>query len=133
MCLELRVAIYAPAPSTGHEHWALFIDDGPKSTIFQVEGTHPNSLLRVSTGRPEANSFRCFRKSLYLGESCRDDVKRMYDVMSKVLVNNEDRGWNSQDYILEMMEELVEGWLLDDSPEYYSARKELMARRALTA
>lgn len=130
MCLQLRVAIYGPAPYANHEHWALFIDNGPKSIIFQVEGSHPNSLLRVSTGRPEVNSFRHFRESLYVGESCMDDVGSMYEAMSKVLVDNETRGWDSREYVLEMMEELVEGWFLDDSPEYYRARKELMARRA---
>ncbi|KAJ5179935.1 hypothetical protein N7492_003145 [Penicillium capsulatum] len=137
MSLQLLVAIYKrdryatyPVPYAYYEHFALYIDDGPKSIVFELDGCPPHSIRpSMSIRRPEHNCFRRYLENRYVGEICMDDIGKIRELISNVRVKSRPKGRDCQNYVLDMMNALVEGGVLEDTPDFYSVVEELIARR----
>lgn len=127
-CLELYVAFYVPSEGN-YQHWALFLDDGAKSIIWEVEGQHPNFERVERIGNPEVSPGRRFRECIYVGDLLTDDLPDIRRVIQNVLVDNETFEWDCQEYVLDILEALVDEFILEDTATYAEVHDILITRR----
>ncbi|KAJ9195208.1 hypothetical protein DTO164E3_6969 [Paecilomyces variotii] len=130
---SLYIAFYND-PDSIYKHWALFID-GPTNadkTILNIMGssTRYRFEMRTSNPRQEQNLLELF----YL---CDIDTSRISAIKhiaeNEVVIHNEYPGYNCQDYVLEVLEELESRGIVDGDGDgdggYVQKKKELMRRQ----
>lgn len=98
------------------EHWALYLQEATKDTIFEVIGSHPNFERNVLNNvRPE-DSGR-FRRNILVATIHETDVPQLMKIMEEQLVDNETTEWNCQDYVIEAVDKLAEECVIDPDDE----------------
>lgn len=108
--------MYQPADGN-YEHWALYLQNLPKHTIYEVLG-HPldfktNVLLK------EPSATKRHKRSIFLYDLCTDDIPAFEHVLSTVKPVNSTRTWNCQYYVLDVLEALEEKGVIDKEDEAY--------------
>jgi hypothetical protein len=78
----------------------------------------------------EPETSGSFTGKLFVGTISDSDIQRVKDTAKSVPVDNETVEWDCQDYVLEMLDQLQEDYVLDEEDEdYQEARKELRSKR----
>ncbi|RMZ82159.1 hypothetical protein DV738_g1922, partial [Chaetothyriales sp. CBS 135597] len=108
---KLNVVMYKPRQGN-YDHWALHLEDGHSNIIYEVVGQHPNFEKHSVKARPQ-NSIN-FKHSFQVGEINADDIPSFTDEVSKAKVDNTTVHWNCQDYVIEIVEKLVEECIIDE-------------------
>ncbi|KAJ5929200.1 hypothetical protein N7454_007048 [Penicillium verhagenii] len=95
------------------KHWGLFIDDKNQTdkTVLQVKGS--DGSFRYEAETKDARNSPDLIQLIYL---CNVDLPKANSIKSiagRVEVHNDISGWNCQDYVLDLMDELEEKGVLD--------------------
>ncbi|PWY87217.1 hypothetical protein BO94DRAFT_535325 [Aspergillus sclerotioniger CBS 115572] len=90
----LYVAFYRPREGN-YQHWALYINDGNDSIIFEVTGCHPDFKPHVIDARPQ--SSKSYLGSLELATLRDDDIEYIKEAAKEVKVDIETVEWDCQD------------------------------------
>ncbi|CAG8027837.1 unnamed protein product [Penicillium salamii] len=113
-------------------HWALQIENGEESIVFEVEGEHPQFVRKVLEIKAEESGS--FLGKEYVGVISKPDIQRVKDVASTIHVDNETVEWDCQDYVLEILDKLEEDYILDENDgDYRDARAILKDKRGSMA
>lgn len=127
MSPHLYVVFYRPRYGN-YQHWALQLENDEDSIIFEVVGQHPVFERNVSGIKPEKSLN--FIKKLYVGVISEGDIPTVKSAVESVPVDNETTEWDCQDYVLEILDQLQDEYILDeDDEDYQEARKELRSKR----
>lgn len=108
---RLNVVMYRPRHGN-YEHWALYLDNGGEHTIYEVIDEHPRFKKNIVKGRPQ-NSNRYLR-SYQVGTIGADDISAFRSEVQKAKVDNATVHWNCQDYVVELVEALVNECIIDE-------------------
>lgn len=124
---KLYVVFYRPRHGNYH-HWALYVEHQDVKMIFEVTGEHPNFKRNVLQARPEQS--KNFLGKEYVGIIQKEDIEKIKTVASTIHVDNETVQWDCQDYVLEILDQLEEDYILEENDEdYREARSILKAKR----
>ena len=121
---NLSVAMYKPAEGN-HLHWALYLEDASRHSIYEVLGEHPHFKPNVITGKKPNHTVR-HQRSIFLYEINSTDLLGFEEVIARVKPQNDVVHWNCQDYVIEVLEYLEEECIIDGEDESYAkAKKEV--------
>ncbi|KAJ9214762.1 hypothetical protein DTO166G4_3594 [Paecilomyces variotii] len=128
---RLYIAFYND-PDSVYKHWALFID-GPThtdKTILNIMGssTRYRFEMRTSNPRQEQNLLELF----YLCDVDTSRTNTIKHIAENAVIHNEYPGYNCQDYVLDVLEELESRGIVDGDGDWdggYVRRKEELVRR----
>lgn len=128
MSARLFVAFYLPRYGN-FQHWALYVQNGPEHLIIEVVGEHPEFERNIMTENPEQSDT--FLHKVFVAVMVPSDIPRVKKAAQDVRVDNETVEWDCQDYVLEILDNLAENFVLDeDDEEYIEARGILKEKRA---
>ncbi|KAK2792122.1 hypothetical protein FQN51_001917 [Onygenales sp. PD_10] len=120
---------------TAFKHWALFLD-----TPTPNPHSAPKLLLNALGSSESAHGFRyecvvvtpannprnnpALHQLVYLCEVGVGDVERVREVAGSVRIRNDVRGWNCQDFVLEVLGGLEGVGVIEGGEGGYMGRKE---------
>ncbi|KAJ5689001.1 hypothetical protein N7462_003393 [Penicillium macrosclerotiorum] len=120
---RLYVAFYRPWEGN-YTNWALYIDDENESIIFEVLGQHPYFKRNVRFTRPEYSAD--FLGKEYVGVIRRSDIPYIWNIAASVYVDNETVEWDCQDYVLDILDRLVDEFILNEWDEDYREARHIL-------
>jgi len=124
---QLWVAFYRPRYGN-YQHWALYLQDGNDHTLYEVTGSHPNFQKNQVKAKPQSSSS--YRNKLFVASLSKSDISLVAKAARDVKVDNSTTEWDSQEYVIDIIESLKDELVLDeDDEDYKKARKELRKRR----
>lgn len=127
MVPKLYVALYQPRYGN-YQHWALYIENGEEHLVFEVIGQHGTFERNMIVADPKRS--RSFRRLVFVAVLDQEDIERVKTATENVSVDNETVEWDCQDYVLEVLDNLEEEFVLDENDEdYIDARKFLREKR----
>ncbi|KAJ5105242.1 hypothetical protein NUU61_002589 [Penicillium alfredii] len=109
-----------------YKHWAVFIDGINDKALLHVKGS--DGRFRYE---PETRDARRSKSLVELVHLCNVDVAKISEIKAvagQVIVRNESRGWNCQDYVLELLEALEEKGLVGGDVHYFEQKAYLEAQ-----
>lgn len=110
------------------QHWALYLDSGTEHIVFEVSGEHPSFERNVVAVHPETDPT--YLGKLFVGLINHNDIAAVKDIVRETIVDNENVEWDCQEYVLDILERLQDGFYLDpDDEEYRDAKTELKGKR----
>lgn len=112
-------------PTEGnYEHWALYLENGSETKIYEVVGETPNFTKNVLDSRPTATNRH--KRSVLMATLNASDLPTFRQAIDNASPDNSTALWNCQDYVMEILENLEEECVLDDEDEdYVKAKKEV--------
>ncbi|OQE20147.1 hypothetical protein PENFLA_c017G09337 [Penicillium flavigenum] len=113
---KLFVVFYRPRYGN-FLHWALHIEKGEEHHIIEVDGEHPQFKRNTFMENPKKSST--FLRQFFIAVLGEDDIERVKSAAQSVPVDNETVEWDCQDYVLEILDELQEDFVLDKDDEDY--------------
>ncbi|KAL1860819.1 hypothetical protein Plec18170_001331 [Paecilomyces lecythidis] len=124
----LYVAFYND-PDSVYKHWALFID-GPTDadkTILNIMGSSSRYRfeMRTSNARQEQNLLGLF----YLCDVDISQMSAIKNLAEAAIIHNEYPGYNCQDYVLELLDEMESKEIIDIEETGYVQRKDELRKR----
>ncbi|PKX97317.1 uncharacterized protein P174DRAFT_501913 [Aspergillus novofumigatus IBT 16806] len=125
-----EVKVYVAISDDGgvYKHWALFIDEpGADETWLNARGS--DGRFRYETEKRDVRRDESPVELVYL---CDVDVAKanmIRDVARKIPVHNEISGWNCQDYVLDLLDELEERKVIDSEDEVYRRQRTYIAEK----
>lgn len=128
MSARLFVVFYLPRYGN-FQHWALYVQNGQEHLIIEVVGEHPEFERNIMTENPEQSDT--FLHKVFVAVLVQADIPRVKKAAQEVRVDNETVEWDCQDYVLEILDNLVDNFVLnEDDEEYVEARGILKEKRA---
>ncbi|PGH28642.1 hypothetical protein GX50_08619 [[Emmonsia] crescens] len=118
----LNVAIYND--SGIYKHWLFFID-GPTEAekfIFQAMGT--SGRYRFEMENLDAHKLLNLSEMVHLCDVHTSEISAITDVAKAAVIHNEYPGYNCQDYVLELLDDLEEKNIIDGNNANYKKSKE---------
>lgn len=125
--MGIYVAIFNEGVNQGiYKHWAIFID-GPTKTILNALGSSTRYYFDMSTTDPR-------------GSEDLIDLIHMWDVPVSAMesirmaaenapIHNEYPGYNCQDYVLELLDDLEGKGIIDGKDVGYKEKKAELSKR----
>ena len=110
-----------------HLHWALYLEDGSRRSIYEVLGEHPHFKANIITGKTPEHSVR-HQRSIFVYEINSPDLPAFEESVSSVKQQNDVVHWNCQDYVMEVLEHLEEECIIDGEDKVYIKAKEEVKR-----
>lgn len=108
---KLYVVMYRPRWGN-YEHWALYLDNDDEHTIYEVIDEHPRFKKNEGKGRPQHSNR--YLRSYQVGTINTDDISTFRSEVAKAKVDNATVHWNCQDYVVELVEQLVTECIIDE-------------------
>ncbi|MCJ1422919.1 hypothetical protein MMC29_000799 [Sticta canariensis] len=120
---SLSVAMYQSEHGV-YEHWALHLQNNTTDTIYEVVGELPNFQTHVLLKSPSATKRH--KRSVFLCNINETDMALFENVLATLAPANSPEGWNCQNYVLDVIDELEEKGVIENSNEaYIEAKKQL--------
>ncbi|KAK2785453.1 hypothetical protein FQN52_008663 [Onygenales sp. PD_12] len=108
---SVYVAIYQPNNQTlGTYHWALCLEIGEETTIFQIIG-EPNKFTYSEISAKPDDSIRHI-ENLDIGSI--DDVDHFREVVRTQRIDNDMYHWGCQQWVIDVLESLHEEGVIGD-------------------
>lgn len=126
MAPKLYVVFYLPRYGN-YQHWALYIENGKQHLIFEVVGQHPTFKRNIVIADPKRS--KSFLQQLFVAVIHDSDIETVEIAAQSVPVDNETVEWDCQDYVLEVLDKLVEEFVLDANDEEYIDAREILKER----
>ncbi|KAI2844078.1 hypothetical protein CBS147321_7948 [Aspergillus niger] len=117
----LHVAIYNDGGI--YKHWSLFIDGptDPEKTILHIMGS--STRYRFEMRNSNARNSTTLLELVYLCHVDNSKISAIKDAAQEITIHNEAPGYNCQDYILELLDELEEKKIIDRSNASYKRNR----------
>lgn len=120
---SLYVAMYQSEHGV-YEHWALYLQNNTTDTVYEVVGELPNFKTNVLLKSPSATKRH--KRSVFLCDINETDIALFETVLATLIPANSPEGWNCQNYVLDVIEELEEKKVINKGDEaYIEAKKQL--------
>ncbi|BCS00209.1 uncharacterized protein AKAW2_50550A [Aspergillus luchuensis] len=118
---ELSVAIYKDEGI--YKHWSLFIDGptDPEKIILHIMGS--STRYRFEMRNSNARYSATLIELVYLCHVDNSKINAIKDAAQKMTIPNEHPGYNCQDYILELLDQLEEEKIIDRSNASYKRNR----------
>ncbi|KAF4220309.1 hypothetical protein CNMCM8980_007814 [Aspergillus fumigatiaffinis] len=123
-----KIKVYVAISDDGgvYKHWALFIDQAEaEATLLNVRGS--DGRFRYETEKRDVRYDESLVELVYL---CDVDVAKantIRNIARTIPVHNEISGWNCQDYVLDLLDELEERKVIDGEDELYRMQRTYVA------
>ncbi|EAW17756.1 uncharacterized protein NFIA_076890 [Aspergillus fischeri NRRL 181] len=122
------IKVYVAISDDGgvYKHWALFIDE-PEADEILLNARGSDGGFRYETERRDVRHDESLVELVYL---CDVDVAKantIRDIARTIPVHNEISGWNCQDYVLDLLDELEERKVMDSEDEVYRRQRTYIA------
>ncbi|KAB8212860.1 hypothetical protein BDV33DRAFT_186010 [Aspergillus novoparasiticus] len=117
----LHVAIYDDGGV--YKHWSLFLD-GPtdlEKIILHIMGS--STRYRFEMRNSNARNSSSLLELVYLCHVDNSKINDIKDAAQKMTIHNEAPGYNCQDYILELLDELEEKNIVDRRNQSYKSNR----------
>ena len=126
--MSSTVSIYVAIHDDGgvYKHWGIFIDEPQEAEKLLLHVKGSDGRFRYEPEMKDARRSRSLVELVYL---CDVDVAKtssIKTVASKVPVHNEIRGWNCQDYVLDLLDALEDGAIVNNQDAGYKKQKNLV-------
>jgi hypothetical protein len=126
--MSSKVSIYAAISiSDGvYKHWGVFID-APKEEdkiLLQVTGSDGRFRYELETRDVRKSEKLVELFPLYDVDLAK--INSIKSIASQVTVHNEIRGWNCQDYVLDLLEALEKEAIVNNTDASYKKQKSLL-------
>lgn len=119
---NLYVAMYHPKTGN-HENWALYLEDD-EDTVYEVIGEFPKLKLKITFAKPVSTVRH--KRNIFVYEINSIDISEFENVISAVKSDCFSSYWNSQDYVIEVLERLeAEGVINEDDKKYIRAKTQI--------
>ncbi|KAJ5960597.1 uncharacterized protein N7479_007747 [Penicillium vulpinum] len=123
-----KVSIYvAISVSDGvYKHWGVFID-APREedkVLLQVAGS--DGRFRYELETTDVRQSERLVELLPLYDVDATQINSIKTVASQVAVHNEIRGWNCQDYVLDLLEALENEAIMNSKDAGYKKQRDLL-------
>ncbi|PYH93123.1 hypothetical protein BO71DRAFT_328336, partial [Aspergillus ellipticus CBS 707.79] len=123
----LSVAIYHPRYGN-FQHWALYLHSDSEDLLFEVGGEHPSFQKVVSRAIPSENPT--FIRSVFVGQIGHPDIPTVKNIVDATALDNKTLEWDSQDYVLDILEGCEQEAVLDnEDADYVEALEILRSKR----
>ena len=117
----LYVAIYDDEGV--YKHWGLFIS-GPTDadlTILQIMGSSTNYRFEMGTSDPRKSDT--LSELIYLYDVPLSKITAIKEAAKTAPIHNEAKGYNCQDYVLDLLEDLERKGIIDGDDMNYRKQK----------
>lgn len=124
---RLCVAIYDDGGV--YKHWSLFID-GPtdaEQTIVHIMGSSTN--YRFDKRESNARKSAALSELIYLCDVPNSKTTMIIEVAEKAPIHNEFPGYNCQDYVLDLLDDLEGRRIINGNDSNYKNQKEVVKVR----
>lgn len=126
--MSSTVSIYVAIYNDGgvYKHWGLFIDEPQEADKMLLHVKGSDGRFRYE---PEARDARRSASLVELVYLCGVNVTKISAIKSaasKVIVHNEVRGWNCQDYVLDLLDALEKEAIVSNQDAGYRNQKILV-------
>ncbi|KAJ5163765.1 uncharacterized protein N7500_005595 [Penicillium coprophilum] len=126
--MSSTVSIYAAISTSDgvYKHWGIFIDAPRKDdkVLLQVAGSDGRFRYELETTDVRQSEKLVELLPLYDVDVAKIDS--IESVASQVTVHNEIRGWNCQDYVLDLLEALEKEGIVNSKDASYKKQKSLL-------
>lgn len=125
------VSLYVAIHDDGgiYKHWSLFID-GPSAsdkTIFQAMGS--SGRYRFETENSNPRLWETLAELFYVCDVDESDTIAVKNTAKQVPIRDESPSWNCQDYVLDLLDALEEGRVIEGEDAGYQRRKSDLRRK----
>jgi hypothetical protein len=124
--MSSTVSIYvAISISDGvYKHWGVFIDvPGEEDKIFlQVAGS--DGRFRYEMETTDVRQSERLVELIHIYDVDVAKINSIKTIAGQVTVHNEIRGWNCQDYVLDLLEALEQEAIVDSKDGVYQTQKD---------
>jgi hypothetical protein len=123
-----KIKVYVAISDDGgvYKHWALFIHQAEaEATLLNVRGS--DGRFRYETEKRDVRYDESLVELVYL---CDVDVAKantIRNIARTIPVHNDISGWNCQDYVLDLLDELEERKVIDGEDELYRMQRTYVA------
>jgi hypothetical protein len=109
-----------------YKHWGVFIDAPQEKdkTFLQVAGSDGRFRYELETRDVQRSERLVELLPLYDVDVA--EINPIKTVASQITVHNEIRGWNCQDYVLDLLEALENEAIVNSKDERYKKQKDLL-------
>lgn len=123
------IQVYVAISNDGgvYNHWALFIDQPEAETLLNVRGS--DGHFRYETEKRDVRHDESLVELVYLCVVNDARAKTIRNIARAIPVHNEISGWNCQDYVLDLLDELEERKVIDGEDEVYRLQRTYLAGR----
>ncbi|KGO70380.1 hypothetical protein PITC_014930 [Penicillium italicum] len=129
MSSTVSICVAISASEGVYKHWGVFID-APREedkVFLQVAGSDGRFRYELET-RDVRQSERLV-ELLPLYDVNVAEINSIKTVASQVTIHNEIRGWNCQDYVLDLLEALEKEAIVNSEDARYKKQKDLLHRK----
>lgn len=118
----LHVAIYDDGGV--YKHWGLFIDGPTKSEKIILHIVGSSTRYRFDKRESNARESASLVEMVYLCDVYDSKIGPIKDAAEKATIHNEAPGYNCQDYILELLDDLEEKGIINCNDAKYKKNRE---------
>ncbi|CAI7579129.1 unnamed protein product [Penicillium glandicola] len=126
--MSSTVSIYvAISISEGvYKHWGVFIDAPREEDKVLLQVTGSDGRFRYELETTNVRQSEKLVELLTLFDVDMAEINSIKTVASQVTVHNEIRGWNCQDYVLDLLEVLEKEAIVNSKDAGYKKQKSLL-------
>ena len=121
------VAIFNESVNQGiYKHWAMFVD-GPTKTVLNALGSSTRYYFDTSTADPRASPD--LLELIHMSDVSIRNISTIQQIAESLPIRNEYPGYNCQDYVLELLDELEVKQIIDGTNMIYKGKKMELAKQ----
>ncbi|EDN02499.1 hypothetical protein I7I51_07495 [Histoplasma capsulatum] len=118
--VKLHVAIYH---SGVYKHWSLFVEGATDSEKIILHAMGSSTRYRFEMRNSNARESKSLAELVYLCDVPAFKVEAIKDTAKNAVIHNEFAGYNCQDYVLELLDDLEAEGIIDGGDATYAANK----------
>ncbi|KAK2813227.1 hypothetical protein FQN50_000905 [Emmonsiellopsis sp. PD_5] len=109
-----------------YKHWSLFIDGltDAEKTILHIMGS--STRYRFEMRNSNAHKSVTLSEMVHLCDVDTSMISAVKDAAKSAVIHNEYAGYNCQDYVLELLDDLEEKKIIDGNDANYKKNKEVV-------
>ncbi|OQE47429.1 hypothetical protein PENCOP_c001G07666 [Penicillium coprophilum] len=126
--MSSTVPIYAAISTSDgvYKHWGIFIDAPQEEDKVLLQVTGSDGRFRYELEIRDVRQSKKLLELLPLYDMDVAKIDSIKSVASQVTVHNEIRGWNCQDYVLDLLEALEKEGIGNSKDASYKKQKNLL-------
>lgn len=126
MCATVGVHVAFHHDEGVYKHWGLFMD-GPTNSdqiVLQIMGSSTNYRFDPITSDPRESDT--LEELIHLCDVPVSKMDAIKDAARNAPIHNEYPGYNCQDYVLDLLDDLEDKGIIDKRDKKYQQKKEIV-------
>ncbi|KAJ5468089.1 hypothetical protein N7475_005841 [Penicillium sp. IBT 31633x] len=112
-----------------YRHWGLFIDAPQDEDKILLQAAGSDSRFRYESEMKDSRNSEGLVELIPLCDVDLAEITCIKTIASQVTIHNDIRGWNCQDYVLDLLEALEKQQVVDSKDTTYQKQKRLVSSR----